>query len=507
MPKAVDEVHFQLSDIRIVGAVTLPASHFRPLYEGLLGKDITLRDILDVADRIEAEYRAKGYLLVRAFVPPQKVKDGVFTIDVVEGHLDNVSVQGSDGSTRDLIAAYLEPARQARPLTVAELERGLLMANDLPGVKATGVLRPAPDTPGASDLVVDTSQPWIEGGLAVDNRGSRFSGIWTITADAELNSLFGADQLSGSVTLSPSSLEQIAGQLSYRRAIGDDGLVGSMIGSVTHGQPGSTLTAFNVLTDSWAVGPRLTYPVIRTRAESLILDGGFTVQDARVGILGAGFSHDQWRVLDIGGSYQRANVLGGIWTSTFDVAQGLPILGASPNRIAGHPNPNLSRLGALTDFTKITGYSRLAIPLIDSFTLVLTAQGQYSFAPLITGEQIAFGGNQIGRGYDPGGITGDSGLGGSLELHYDFHFPNTIIRALEPYIFSDGAKSWFIQRGPAKSPALIDQTIASAGGGVRLALPYNFTASTELVRTFNPVIGSDAGKRATKLLVNLAVRF
>jgi hypothetical protein len=38
---------------------------------------------------------------------------------------------------------------------------------------------------GASDLVVDTVQPWISGGLAVDNRGSRFSGLWTIVGDAE----------------------------------------------------------------------------------------------------------------------------------------------------------------------------------------------------------------------------------------------------------------------------------------------------------------------------------
>jgi hemolysin activation/secretion protein len=506
VPKAVDEVHFSLTDIKIVGAVTIPPSEFRPLYSGLLGKVVTLADILDVADKIEAQYRFRGYLLVRAFVPPQRVKDGVFTIHVVEGYLADVDVQGADATTRDLIGDYLSPARESRPLRIAELERGLLLANDLPGVKATGVLRPAPDTPGASELVVDTSQPWIAGGLAVDNRGSRFSGIWTIEGDVEFNSIFGADQIAASLTLSPSSLEQIAGQLSYRRAIGGDGLVASLIGSVTHGQPGSTLTVFNVLTDSWAVGPRLTYPLIRSRAETLILDGGFTVQDARVGILGSGFSHDQWRVLDIGGSYQRANVLGGIWTSTFDVAQGLPILGASPNRIGGIPNLNLSRLGALTDFTKVTAYTRLAVPLFDAFSVVFTAQGQYSFSPLITGEEITFGGNQIGRGYDPGGITGDDGLGGSIEFHYDFRFPGSVVRALEPYIFGDGAKTWFIQRGPAISPSLLDQTIASFGGGVRASLPYNFTVSTEVARTLNPVAGSDAGKRATKVLVNLALR-
>jgi hypothetical protein len=37
-------------------------------------------------------------------------------------------------------------------------------------------------------------------------------------------------------------------------------------------------------------------------------------------------------------------------------------------------------------------------------------------------------------------------------------------------------------------------------------LPYNFTVSTEVARTLDPVAGSDAGKRATKVLVNLALR-
>ena len=507
VPRAVDEVHFKLTDIKINGAVTIPASQFRVLYAPLLDKDITLSDILNVADRIEAVYRAEGYLLVRAFVPPQRVKDGIFTINVVEGYLASVTVQGADNTTRALIADYVAPARAERPLELSSMERGLLLANDLPGVVATGVLRPAPDTPGASDLVIDTSQPWIAGGIAVDNRGSRFSGLWTINGDVEFNSIFGADQLTANATLSPSSIEQVAGQLRYRRAIGGDGLIGSLIGSVTHGQPGSTLTAFNVLTDSWAVGPRLTYPVIRSRAETLILDGGITVQDARVGILGTRFSRDQWRVLDLGGSYQRTNIFGGTWTSTFDLAQGLPILGATPNRVGGIPNPILSRVGGLTDFTKLTGFTRLALPLIDAFSAVLTVQGQYAFVPLITGEQITFGGDQIGRGYDPGAITGDEGLGASAEFRYDFHFADSFVRALEPYVFVDGAETWYIQRGPAISASLLDQSIASVGGGVRIWLPYNLTASTELARTLSPVPGSDAGQRATKVLVDLAVRF
>ena len=167
----------------------------------------------------------------------------------------------------------------------------------------------------------------------------------------------------------------------------------------------------------------------------------------------------------------------------------------------------MSRVGGQTDFTKLTAFSRLALPLGDSFSAVFSAQGQYSFSRLITGEQITFGGTQIGRGYDPGAITGDHGVGGSAELRYDFRFPDSFLQALEPYVYVDGAQTWYIQRGPAFSPSLMDQNIASVGGGVRFWLPHNITASLEGARTLHAVPGSDAGKEATKILVDLAVRF
>jgi hemolysin activation/secretion protein len=505
VPRAVDEVHFKLSGITITGTKTFPADAFRPLWTGKVGKDVTLADILDIADKIEAAYRARGYLLVRAYVPPQRVADGIFTINVVEGYLASVTVQGGDDEVRDLVNAYLQPATSVRPLVSEAIERGLLLTNDIPGLTATGVLRPSPDTAGASDLVVDVLQPPVTGGLAVDNRGSRFSGIWTVAGDVEFNSIFGADQLGLSVTSSPTSTEQIAGSVRYRRSIGDDGLIGSLIGTITHGEPGSTLTAFNVLTDSWAIGPRLTYPVIRTREETLLLDGGFTVQDARISVLASGVSHDKWRVLDIGGTYQRNNIdflNGGTWTTTLDIAQGLPIVDATDNH-----SLTASRVGALFDFTKMTAFSRLAVPLGDSFGVVLSAQGQYSLAPLITGEQVTFGGTQIGRGYDPGAITGDQGIGGSAELRYDWRLAKEWVQALEPYVYVDGAQTWYIQRGPAISPGLMDQNITSVGGGVRFWLPYNISGALEGSHTLHAVPGSDAGKEATKLLLDLAIRF
>jgi hemolysin activation/secretion protein len=501
VPRAVDEIHFKLNDIRIEGTVVMKPADFRPLYAGLIGKDVTLSNILDVADAIEQRYRAMGYVLVRAFVPPQRVKDGIFTIKVSEGYVASASVEGGNRGARAITNDYLQRVLADRPLQIATIERALLLSNDLPGVSATGVLRPSATTPGASDLAVSESQPLVEGGLAVDNRGSQFSGFWTLTGDAEFNGLLGADQLGAAITASPDASQQISGQARYRRAIGSDGLVGSLIVTVAHGEPGSTLAQFGVLTDSWAVGPRFTYPIERSRAESVSLEGGLTFQDSRerLNAFSLDLSHDRWQVFDIGVSWLRNGLWGATWAANLDLAQGLPFLGGTDSHSAG-----LSRPDGLMDFTKITGIGRVQRPLIDALSAVVSVQGQLSSAPLITGEQIAFGGTQIGRGYYPGAITGDDGIGSALELRYDARTTNSVFRTIEPYVFVESAWTWY-HRGTTNPPP--GQNIASAGGGLRFFLPWNVYLDVEGARTLESVPGSDNGKQATKVLMDASVRF
>jgi hemolysin activation/secretion protein len=501
--RAVDTVTFVLRDIKITGAKTIPAEAFRPLYAKLIGQTIKLSNILDVADAIEQLYRNKGYILVRAYVPPQRVRDGVFTINVVEGKIAHVTVEGGTPATQAQVRAYVRPSLELSPLPLAVMERSLLLSNDLPGVVASGVLKPSENSPGASDIAVTLDQPGLSGGLGADNRGSRFSGLWTLNADAEVNSILdSADQLAATFTTSPDASEQLAGQLRYRRPIGDDGVIGTIAGTITRGEPGSTLAAFGVDTNSWAVGPRLTWPVIRTRAQSLQLDGGFTFQKADIDVLGSRVAHDEWRVLDVNATYLLSSWLGGSWLGTAGIVQGIPGLGASANLSA-----DLSRKGAYIDFTKLTSMVRYIAYLPDDFSVVLTGQGQFSFVPLINGELISFGGVGIGRGYDPGAITGDRGVGGSAELRYDAPFANKYILGAQPYIYFEAGQTWYIQRGAAVDPSLIDQSIDSVGGGVRLSLPYNASLGLEVAQTLHAVTGSDAGKEASKFFVTTGVRY
>jgi len=133
VPRAVDEIRFRLDDIQVKGAIAFSPDRFRPLYQALIGNEVSLSDILDVANAIEMEYRQSGYLLVRAFVPPQRVANGIFTINVVEGFIANVSVEGGNAGTRERIRTFLQPALDSKPLRHETMEQALLLANDFAG--------------------------------------------------------------------------------------------------------------------------------------------------------------------------------------------------------------------------------------------------------------------------------------------------------------------------------------------------------------------------------------
>ena len=519
VPRSVQELHFTLTDIHIEGAVTLPTENFRPLYQGLIGKEITVTAILDVADAIEDQYRRAGYVLTHAFVPPQRVRNGEFTIEVVEGYVASIAIEGGDPGIQALIRNYLRPVLESHPLEIATMERALLLANDVPGITASGLLRPSPDTPGAADLVVTVVQSHLNGGFAVNNRDSEFTDHWLMTGDLEANSLaMAGDQLGLSLASARNALEKLEGQERYRLPLGQQGTVASLIATETFGEPsGSILATQHIITDSYAVGPRVSYPILRSRVASLVIDGGFTAQDARARAPGVLISHDQWRVADASIGFSGTSFLGST-ASTLDLAQGLGILGASRNGETMNGVPVLSRSGNTTgnpEFTKVLVFLRHSREIVGPLSFVVMVQAQYAFAPLLAGEQITFGGTQIGRGYDPAAIAGDHGVGGAGELRYDERLEKYGIEDLEPYVFFDTGKVWNRKGGaPSLTVTAAGVTgtgsglaVASTGLGLRAFFAHNITAGIEFAQTLKPVPGSDLGRTASKIFLDAGLRF
>ena len=81
-----------VSRIVITGATVYAEQDFAPLYADLVGREVPLAALYELARRITAKYGAAGYVLSRAIVPPQNFgrHGAVVRIQVVEGYVDNV---------------------------------------------------------------------------------------------------------------------------------------------------------------------------------------------------------------------------------------------------------------------------------------------------------------------------------------------------------------------------------------------------------------------------------
>lgn len=94
--------------------------------------------------RITAQYLEAGYVLSFAKLIPQKITDGVVTIQITEGYIDNVAVVGDSRAIRQDIEKISDFVQTSRPLHMLTLERYLQDARQMAGVVLKSELLPVP---------------------------------------------------------------------------------------------------------------------------------------------------------------------------------------------------------------------------------------------------------------------------------------------------------------------------------------------------------------------------
>jgi hemolysin activation/secretion protein len=102
-----------------------------------------------------------------------------------------VTVQGD---TSPVLVAYGEKLRASRPLKADDLERYLLLANELPGVTVRSVLEPSANVPGASNLTLVAVEKPVDATFELDNRGTRYVGPWQGYTSVGFNDLLGYNE-------------------------------------------------------------------------------------------------------------------------------------------------------------------------------------------------------------------------------------------------------------------------------------------------------------------------
>jgi hemolysin activation/secretion protein len=104
---------------------------------------------------------------------------------------------------------------------------------------------------------------------------------------------------------------------------------------------------------------------------------------------------------------------------------------------------------------------------VPNVTFALGANAQHAGRPLFAFEEFSAGNYTVGRGYDPGTLLGDSGVGLQAELRVGRAFARTPEgRAVQAYAFYDRAWVW---NEDLFAVAPTRDRLSSAGAGVRAA--------------------------------------
>ena len=80
----------RVKEFRVDGTITVFTNEeLLDLVKDLVGKELSMQDLQQAADRITNHYRSNGYFLARAVLQKQDITEGIITITVIEGVLED----------------------------------------------------------------------------------------------------------------------------------------------------------------------------------------------------------------------------------------------------------------------------------------------------------------------------------------------------------------------------------------------------------------------------------
>ncbi|MFN8611521.1 MAG: ShlB/FhaC/HecB family hemolysin secretion/activation protein [Vulcanimicrobiota bacterium] len=426
------------------------------------GRELSLREMKELAASISQMYRDSGRLLTQAYIPNQSFRDGQVKIAVIEGKVDKIKIEGNKSYSEELIRDYMKDAVQNGTFKTDEFERSLLLLNDLPDMKVSAHLVKGSQK-GVVDAVLKVEEDkTFHVNLDYNNFGSRFTGEQRLGLGFDIDNIAGnGDNLYLRSVLSFLPTGSVFYNLGYRTPINSEGT------SVGFDYANGAFTAgreFAIL-DVRGSADIYTFSVAQALERSLAFSSNFgaaiSYKNSDSRLLGFQQAHDRY-------------VCGRVsWQGDWREVEGRTLFQISMTQGLGgmaNNDPLASRVGARSNFTKFNADVARVQNLAPGFYGIVRGTGQFAWQPLYTGEEFALGGPDTVRGYPQASYLGDTGYVLSAEARWS---PLEDTEALQFAAFIDhgGVTRRNPQLGDVRSVHL-----TGAGIGLR----SNFTENTSL---------------------------
>lgn len=458
-----------LSNLRRLSLQVFPMHH--PLNTDAIllayqGKSVSVEDMNSIARAVQLTYQQAGYPFVRIVVPVQH-EQGILSMKVYLGDVLSTQVVGDLGKSGALFHTYTQALDAKSPMTAADLENYLLSVNNIPGLDVKVAAEPKLyDAENASDtekLLIRPRYDPIDGYVGLSNYGSKYVGPGLLEAGINWNQPTGPDKLFLQVLNSLPSIDELHYySVGYFRILNSYSTEGSVIYSHADLRPGEFYRDLGAEGESDWVKLALTQPwVLR---DDLTFSNTVTLAHLN--------SNNVYNALDFTSFHDKVTVLrlqaalgfrmGRSWTEAqLEESLGRPWMGAEENPAT------VSRVGATTNFSKVATDLSNKWYVGDRINMLTQFVAQYTKDPLVVSEQLAYGGPNIGKGYETGELNNDKGYIASERLQYEFPYSSETFQKIGPYVFYDITR---MENNATLTQPASHESASSAGLGFELGL-------------------------------------
>ncbi|MCV6612965.1 MAG: hypothetical protein OIF55_19585 [Amphritea sp.] len=498
-----------IREVRFSGAVELLSEpgikdEIEKFITQSVGKQYDFNGLRLLADQITLLLKKEGWILARAYLPQQDISNGILTIAVIRGQLDSkgpgIIIEPAGEYPLRINTTVLEGI-SSEYLTVGnainerELERALLLINDLPGITARARLETGEEPESTRIHILAEEGRLFTGQLQSNNFGNRFTGRSQLQAELTLNDPSGhGDQLNTSLTAS----EGIRlGRINYGLPLGYRGWHANLAYTFLDYEviEGQASEQADYTGEAETVEAALRYPIVRSNTQNIWLGLGYRsdrfedrFNDTRIGdkqihsgrVNLYGDNTDQWQ----GGG--RSD-----WSLEWKHGN-LDLSG-----LAQQQQNDRSAFNTAGEFNKLEYTLSRHQYLASDLSLFIGLNGQFASKNLDSSQKFFPGGPNGVRAYPGGEAPADEGQLLRAELRYNVKKIPQRLGRLQLQFFYDQA--WIKQSNspPANVPITNAENanryrLAGTGVGLHLAKDKEYGVSFNWARKLGHNPGRDA---------------
>lgn len=186
---------FEIRRFIVEGNTLIPAAEIEKLLAPHAGANRDFGDVQRALESLQENYIERGYTAVRVMVPEQDIRAGTVALQVVEGRIGKVTVQGNQFFDTDNIRRSVPGLKENTPPNTRELSQQMQLANDNPAKQGTLSLESSEEEGKVDATVRVTDEKPMRFSVFLDNTGNTQTGQFRLGAGLQHSNVWNRDHV------------------------------------------------------------------------------------------------------------------------------------------------------------------------------------------------------------------------------------------------------------------------------------------------------------------------